>query len=518
MSIYSNVTEQDLINLRKLAEQQKNERAQKIKIKILKQTHDIKLAESLSPITKKLDETIKKVRDILKESNSENENNQAIVFVEIESEDENFQTNLRALPNSSMFSDQMTKTLGRLMSSSNSLRIKPSPSGATILGVPITTLGVDRIQIKDNIYDLTPEIFKALSYTGYAGNTMKNGKDTLMLNNIKNDLGYTGVGDYSSKRKTFLTKTLPRLVEEIQNRTFEEITDNSDLEGQGIEKIIIPSNIIDIYSRSEILLGLKLSGHTDTLTEASNLIDELYKRGEIQNKQQYRNALDKFTTKKMELPTKLLEQIAFNTRSKMEEHMLTVMYKSTHEEHLLQPLQTNNKQFKIAVTFLFAFNGIFKVTNSNIKFYFFKSVSEDDHIQISVRPGVYEIESSNKELKRINITEEHYTQANYPFKIKPDFNTLGSIIEISPQGPVISFAPNDSIGELLGFNKITIYEEYNISPNPVDIISFDNIFIDCDIARGRIYRSKQSNIIHNWTMTVNPGYKYVERFFGGITW
>ena len=29
MSIYSNVTEQDLINLRKLAEQQKNQRARK---------------------------------------------------------------------------------------------------------------------------------------------------------------------------------------------------------------------------------------------------------------------------------------------------------------------------------------------------------------------------------------------------------------------------------------------------------------------------------------------------------
>ena len=52
------------------------------------------------------------------------------------------------------------------------------------------------------------------------------------------------------------------------------------LEGQGV-KIIIPSNIIHIYTRLEILLGLKLSGHTDTLTEASNLIDESYNRGEI---------------------------------------------------------------------------------------------------------------------------------------------------------------------------------------------------------------------------------------------
>ena len=104
------------------------------------------------------------------------------------------------------------------------------------------------------------------------------------------------------------------------------------------------------------------------------------------------------------------------------------------------------------------------------------------------------------------------------FFIKPDFNTLGSIIEISPQVSVISFSPNDSIGNLLGFSKTTIYEEYNISPNPVDIISFNNIFIECDIARGMIYRGKQSNIIHNWTMTVNPGYKYVEQFFGGVTW
>ena len=76
----------------------------------------------------------------------------------------------------------------------------------------------------------------------------------------------------------------------------ENILKPNNLQGRGIEKIIIPSNIIDIYTRLEILLGLKLSGHTGTLTEASNLIDELYKPGEIQNKQQYRNALDKFTT------------------------------------------------------------------------------------------------------------------------------------------------------------------------------------------------------------------------------
>ena len=73
MSISSNFTEQDMINLRKLSEQQKNQRALKIKNRILKQTHDIKLSESLSPITEKLDEvkeSTQKLGDVIKENNT----------------------------------------------------------------------------------------------------------------------------------------------------------------------------------------------------------------------------------------------------------------------------------------------------------------------------------------------------------------------------------------------------------------------------------------------------------------
>ena len=71
---------------------------------------------------------------------------------------------------------------------------------------------------------------------------------------------------------------------------------DTNLIGRRIEKFIVPSNVIDIYTRLERILGLKLSGQTDTFTEASNLIDELYKRGEIQNEQHYRNARNKFST------------------------------------------------------------------------------------------------------------------------------------------------------------------------------------------------------------------------------
>ena len=78
----------------------------------------------------------------------------------------------------------------------------------------------------------------------------------------------------------------------------------------------------------------------------------------------------------MELPNEILEQIGFNTRSRSEETMLVVMDKSTHEEHLSQPLQTNIKQFEIAVTFLTGYNGNFNVTHSKIMSYFKKTNSD----------------------------------------------------------------------------------------------------------------------------------------------
>ena len=179
----------------------------------------------------------------------------------------------------------------------------------------------------------------------------------------------------------------------------------------------------------------------------------------------------------------------------------------------------NNKEYKIAVTFLTGYNGIFNLTSKNNKFYFLKSITDKDgYIQITIPPGAYEIEALNNEIKRIIIDDEHYTEANYPFSIKPNFSTLGSIIEISTQGPIISIIPDDSIRDLLGFNKTTIFEEYNLSPNPVDILSFDNIFLECNIAQGIIFRGKRSGVIHNFTMDVDPGYKYIEKFRGGVQW
>ena len=125
--------------------------------------------------------------------------------------------------------------------------------------------------------------------------------------------------------------------------------------------------------------------------------------------------------------------------------MLIDMDKSIHEEHLSQPLQTN-KQFKIAIFLLTGYNGILNVTNSNNKFCFTKSITDDGVSRKITPPGAYEIESLNNEIERTIIEEE----ANYPFKIKPNFSTLGSIIEISSiiTGSQIPCTTDDSMRSL----------------------------------------------------------------------
>ena len=162
---------------------------------------------------------------------------------------------------------------------------------------PINSLGENRISINNEEYDIKPIILEYFTNTIQTTKNMDD-EDKITVYDILNDLGFYSTRHIKGTKKSERFKdafyNLPREIAKIRNPPLPAIENDSyNLQGEGV-KVIEPSNIIDIYTRLEILLGLKLSGHSDTLTEASNLIDELYKLGEIQNKQQYRNALDKF--------------------------------------------------------------------------------------------------------------------------------------------------------------------------------------------------------------------------------
>ena len=267
--------------LRELAEQQKNQQAEKIKHRILKQTHDVKLAESLSPISKILDQVKKstqEIAEIVKETNT--------LQLAIENT-----TGTRSLRDALSFMKQ----------SRNFFKPEERPDGNVYWNdLRNKPVGENRINIVGKEYDITPSTHYCFTKTSSTIKSLNN-SDKETVYNILKAVGFYNMkhttGQKAARMKDALID-LPKVLDKIRNPplpAIENVEVSNDLEGQGITKIIIPSKIIDIKTRLEILLGLKLHGHTDILTEASNSLDELYKRGEIRNKQQYRNALDKFS-------------------------------------------------------------------------------------------------------------------------------------------------------------------------------------------------------------------------------
>ena len=170
MSIYSTVTEQDLINLRKLAEQQKEQRALKIKNIVLKQTHDIKLAESLSPITKKSDEveeTTRKKRDVIQESQPERPR----LAIEDAPTRQSMEINEGVI-----YEVELENTLTNLRDNNGFLKTHEHPERGWMLNnYPIKMLRGTEVKISYNEYNITPCIQKVYTDTSY--NTAKSMND-----------------------------------------------------------------------------------------------------------------------------------------------------------------------------------------------------------------------------------------------------------------------------------------------------------------------------------------------------
>ena len=161
MSIYSNVTEQSMIILHKLAEQQKDQGALKIKNRVLKQTHDINLAEIILPITKKLHEIKKSTQtlgEIVKESNTPQpaiENTHTALPIK----NEQIQPGV-------IYDTSLENTLNNMKNSFGFCNIDERDNGVNVWnGFLLKKVGGNKFKINENIYDMTPGTQKVLTDT-----------------------------------------------------------------------------------------------------------------------------------------------------------------------------------------------------------------------------------------------------------------------------------------------------------------------------------------------------------------
>ena len=123
--------------------------------------------------------------------------------------------------------------------------------------------GDSRVEIKGKNFNLTPNLQKVFTDTTGKSSKKLDKMENLTYKKLLKTLSYD---NYKPKSGEIISD---------RYKHTENILKPINLQGYGIEKIIIPSNIIDFYTRLEILVGLRLGGHANTLTEASNFIDEL---------------------------------------------------------------------------------------------------------------------------------------------------------------------------------------------------------------------------------------------------
>ena len=252
MSIYSNVTEQDLINLRKVADQQKNQRAEKNKNRVLIQTHDDKLAESLSPTTNNLDETSEKLGDVIKESNQNlgkviKQNNTPQLAIE------NTLTTHQPIENNEgvIYDVELENTLNKMKDNTGFLKSSRDPQrGWMISNYPIKMIRGTKVEIYDKENNITSSIQKVLTDKSYdTANSMNDTEKVIFRDNLQKTkhINRKRQKGPMSGRDRYIQNKLDDDVRKILNL-------DKQLKGRGVEKIIIPSNIIDIYTRLEVLL------------------------------------------------------------------------------------------------------------------------------------------------------------------------------------------------------------------------------------------------------------------------
>ena len=266
MSTYSDVTEQDLINLRELAEQQKNQRVKKFKKKILRQTHDIKLAESSSPITKKLEEVKESTQD-LGDFNKKSQPETPQLAIENSQPQLPTENNQDDTQPGVLYDVLLKNTLTNMkLKQKGFFQRKEDKRGQRIWnGIPVAKSSDSRVEIKSQNFNITPNHNNVFTDTTGKPLNKLDKMENLTYEKLLKTLNY---GNYKHKSGEKIS---------VGHKITKIILKPINLPGGGV-KIINPSNINDIYTKLEILLGIKLSGHTDTLTEASILIDEFYKK------------------------------------------------------------------------------------------------------------------------------------------------------------------------------------------------------------------------------------------------
>ena len=175
-----------------------------------------------------------------------------------------------------------------------------------------------------------------------------------------------------------------------------------------------------------------------------------------------------------------------------------------------QLLLDNANNYEIGLFNLETYYSFANIDTLNNQFKYFNGTTSKT---ITIATGAYDINDINTAIQNGMKANGDWDSVNSAFYITiiPNAPTLGSIINISNANYTIDFTIQNSLATVLGFNSGILTSGLNISPNIVDIIRINSIYINCDAIKGSFVNGSYSPVLYNFFPTVGPGYKIVEK-------
>jgi hypothetical protein len=157
---------------------------------------------------------------------------------------------------------------------------------------------------------------------------------------------------------------------------------------------------------------------------------------------------------------------------------------------------------EIGLLSLETYNSIPNVDSTNNLFHFDEPLKT-----IKIPHGTYEVKDIEKFIqeffKKLTTKDKRYY-----LQLGTNDNTLQTSIKCTVP---VDFSQENSIGSLLGFDKVKISAGIQQFANRVvDIFRINSIFVECNIASGSFLNGKASHTLYRFYPSSPAGYKLVE--------
>src|SRR5277367_4352436 len=179
-------------------------------------------------------------------------------------------------------------------------------------------------------------------------------------------------------------------------------------------------------------------------------------------------------------------------------------FTTCHNFVILDP----NKNYETALLSLDTYNSIPNITQGKNNLFPYSVNNGKTWKIIALNTGAYELAAINNEIKRQLIANGDSDSA---ITVTENVSRLTSIVSIEDSSYKVDFSVPNTIGSVLGFDRVVIGLGYNESSNIVNIMQVNSILVNIDIIMGSYVNGSSSPTIYSFYPNVAPGCKIVER-------